>query len=59
MRGFDNDQYQYKLVLMKLYLEVALLGNIKYFIISYLWMKNVKSFILGLDNIPRYKCHIK
>jgi len=40
-------------------LWAGLLGNIKYFTIPYFWMKNVKSSILGLDNIPRYKCHLK
>ena len=40
-------------------LWAGLLGNIKYFTMPYFWMKNVKSSILGLDNIPRYKCHIK
>ena len=40
-------------------LWAGILGNIKYFSIPYFWMKNVKSSIIGLDYIPRYKCEIK
>ena len=40
-------------------LWAGILGNIKYFSIPYFWMKNVRSSILGLDTIPRYKCHIE
>jgi len=40
-------------------LWAGILGNIKYFSIPYFWMKNVRSSIIGLDNIPRYKCHIE
>ena len=40
-------------------LWAGILGNIKYFSIPYFWMKNVRSSVMGLDNIPRYKCHIE
>ena len=40
-------------------LWAGILGNIKYFSIPYFWMKNVKSSIIGLDYIPRYKCEMK
>tara|TARA_A100001011_G_scaffold400721_1_gene517965 strand:+ start:2800 stop:3633 length:834 start_codon:yes stop_codon:yes gene_type:complete len=40
-------------------LWAGILGEIKYFSIPYFWMKNVKSSIIGLDYIPRYKCMIK
>jgi len=40
-------------------LWAGILGNIKYFSIPSFWMKNIKSSIIGLDNIPRYNCKIK
>ena len=40
-------------------LWAGILGSIKYFSIPYFWMKNVKSSRMGLEFIPRYKCHIK
>ena len=40
-------------------LWAGILGNIKFFSIPYFWMKNVRSSLIGLDNIPRYKCHIE
>ncbi len=40
-------------------LWAGILGNIKYFSIPYFWMKNVRSSLIGLHNIPRYKCHIE
>ena len=40
-------------------LWAGILGNIKYFSIPYFWMKNIKSSIIGLDYIPRYRCEIK
>ena len=40
-------------------LWAGILGNIKYFSIPSFWMRNVKSSIIGLDNIPRYNCKIK
>ena len=39
-------------------LWAGILGGIKNFSIPYYWMKNVKSSIIGLENIPRYKCEI-
>ena len=40
-------------------LWAGILGRIKYFSIPYFWMKNVKSSIIGLEHIPRYKCELK
>ena len=40
-------------------LWAGLLGNIKIFTLPDFWMRDVKSSIIGLDNIPRYKCFIK
>ena len=40
-------------------LWAGILGRIKYFSIPYFWMKNVKSSIIGLEYIPRYKCEMK
>ena len=40
-------------------LWAGILGNIKYFSIPFLWMKNVESSRLGLENIPRYECELK
>lgn len=40
-------------------LWAGILGKIKYFSIPYFWMRNIKSSRIGLDYIPRYKCHIK
>ena len=40
-------------------LWAGILGNIKYFSIPYFWMKNVRSSVIGFDNIPRYKCRIE
>jgi len=37
-------------------LWAGILGDIDYFSLPYYWMKNVESSVLGLDNIPRYKC---
>ena len=39
-------------------LWAGILGEIKNFSIPYYWMKNVKSSIIGLEDIPRYKCEI-
>ena len=39
-------------------LWAGILGEIEHFSIPYYWMKNVKSSIIGLENIPRYKCEI-
>tara|TARA_Y100000991_G_scaffold215643_1_gene207057 strand:- start:3401 stop:4234 length:834 start_codon:yes stop_codon:yes gene_type:complete len=40
-------------------LWAGLLGNIKIFSLPDFWMRDVKSSIIGLDYIPRYKCFIK
>ena len=40
-------------------LWAGILGDVKNFSIPYYWMKNVKSSILGLRNIKRYKCSIE
>jgi len=37
-------------------LWAGILGEINNFSIPYYWMKNVKSSIIGLEDIPRYKC---
>ena len=37
-------------------LWAGILGDIDYFVLPYYWMKNVESSLLGLENIPRYKC---
>tara|TARA_Y100000589_G_scaffold328302_1_gene372121 strand:+ start:246 stop:1085 length:840 start_codon:yes stop_codon:yes gene_type:complete len=37
-------------------LWAGILGDIDLFSLPYYWMKNVESSLLGLDNIPRYKC---
>ena len=39
-------------------LWAGILGDIHYFSLPYYWMKNVESSLLGLDNIPRYKCFL-
>ena len=39
-------------------LWAGILGEINNFYIPYYWMKNVKSSIIGLEDIPRYKCEI-
>ena len=39
-------------------LWAGILGEINNFSIPYYWMKNVKSSIIGLEDIPRYKCEI-
>ena len=39
-------------------LWAGILGKIKYFSIPYFWMRNVKSSLIGLEHIPRYKCQI-
>ncbi len=39
-------------------LWAGILGDIKYFSIPYYWMKNVKSSVIGLKNIPRYECFL-
>ena len=40
-------------------LWAGLLGDIKIFTLPDFWMRDVKSSVIGLDNIPRYKCYIK
>ena len=39
-------------------LWAGILGEIKNFSIPYYWMKNIKSAILGLEDINRYECEI-
>ena len=39
-------------------LWAGILGEIKNFSIPYYWMKNIKSAILGLEDIHRYECEI-
>ncbi len=39
-------------------LWAGLLGNMDYFSIPYFWMHNVKSELLGLENINRFSCNI-
>ena len=38
-------------------LWAGLLGEINNFSIPYYWMKDVKSTIIGLENISRYECY--
>ena len=39
-------------------LWAGILGEIKNFSIPYYWMKNVKSSIIGLEEIDRYECEL-
>ena len=39
-------------------LWAGILGEINYFSIPYYWMKDVKSSIIGLEDINRYECEL-
>ena len=39
-------------------LWAGLLGDMDYFSIPYFWMHNIKSELLGLENINRFSCNI-
>ena len=40
-------------------LWAGLLGNMDNFSIPYFWMRNIKSELIGLENIKRFDCNIK
>ena len=40
-------------------LWAGLLGNMDNFSIPYFWMRNIKSELMGLENIKRFDCNIK